>query len=99
MDGMAQIPDVSGHARLRMAERYGHDLSDAAWMTLVEAILARRVVMVRHGRNGGEVYACPIGAMTVRVVWSPQHGVVMTVLPLRHRLPNLTSNARARGCR
>jgi len=77
----APIPGVTLHARTRMAERIGRDLSRAEWLAVVASILdGTATLLMRDGRRG-EHYAVAVGAMMVRVAWQPDQGLIATVLP------------------
>lgn len=75
------IPGVSNHARERMVERHGRDLTRAEWLAVVLAIIDRRAVLVRLGHGGaGDIYDVELGSVRLRLIWNPGAGVVTTVL-------------------
>lgn len=76
------IPGVSRHARERMAERHGRDLTRDEWLALVADILEGRSVLL-HGMppdGSGECHLCQVAGVPVRVMWQPMAGLVTTVL-------------------
>lgn len=77
---MNYLPGVCHHARMRMAQRHGRDLTRLEWLGLVSDILEGRAPLLRSG-SAGETYAVQLGAVTLRVVWRPDWGAVATVLP------------------
>lgn len=81
------IPGVTHHARTRMAERYGRDLTRMEWLALVLAIIDGRAVRLRAmPENGsGEIYAVSISGLALRVVWQPLGGAVVSVLAPEHQ--------------
>lgn len=77
------IPGVSKHARERMVERHGRDLTRDEWLALVADILDGRTVVLHApgaAGGGGEHHLCQVGTLAVRVVWVPHSGTVATVL-------------------
>lgn len=72
-------PCVSWHARERMAERHGRDLTYAEWVSAVADILERRAVLLSaHGDV--QCWAVTVGPIVLRMMWSPGTANVMTVL-------------------
>lgn len=80
------IPGVTHHARQRMAERHGRDLTPAEWLALVCDILDGRAVLLRAmpPNGSGEIWAVRMGDMALRVVWQPLDGSVVSVLADEH---------------
>lgn len=74
------IPGVTSHARERMVERHGRDLTRAEWLAVVLDILDGRATLLRIG-SAGDTYAVQLGAMTLRIVWRVDWCAVATVLP------------------
>jgi hypothetical protein len=73
------IPGVSRHARDRMQERHGRDLTRTEWRGAVLDIIDRRATLLSVAPNG-EIWAVGIGCLTIRMVWRPEHGLIATVL-------------------
>jgi len=80
MSNLPAIPGVSGHARDRMVERMGRDLTRTEWRKLVLDIIERRAVLVRSGGHGADLYAVTVGPVVVQAWWSPDTGAVKTIL-------------------
>ena len=76
---------VTDHARERAALRLGRALTDGEWRSVVLAIVDRQAVVVAESIRGRLVYAVPLGAVVLRVVWCPRAAMVLTVLPERER--------------
>lgn len=75
------IPGVSKHARDRMLERHGRDLTRAEWLHVVMQILDRKALLVSApGGSAGELYDVELVGVTLRVAWNPQRAVIATVL-------------------
>lgn len=75
------IPGVSTHARERMAEHHGRDLTLVEWLAVVSAILDRRAVLVREAyMASGAIYDVELVGMRFRVVWKAESGIIATVL-------------------
>lgn len=74
------IPGVSRHARDRMLERHGRDLTRAEWIAVVSAILDRKALLVRSTPGHGDLYDVTLVGITLRVAWNPTAGIVTTVL-------------------
>lgn len=81
MTARRPIPGVCAHARDRMAERIGRDLTKPEWLELVEAITAGRLPLLCVQPEGGHHYLAEIGAVRVRLVWRPDWGKIATVWP------------------
>ena len=89
-------PGVSLHARERMAEHHGRDLTRAEWLGVVLAILDRTALLLRVGPSG-EWWAVAVGAVTLRVVWLPAAGTIATVLADSAGVSKVGDNFRRRA--
>ncbi len=89
------IPGVGAHARDRMAERMGRDLTREEWLAAVAAIVERRAVLLGVMPNGSEHYWHEVGGVPVRLVWRPEWALVATVLPIE--MPAARRVAEAKG--
>lgn len=79
---------VSRHAQERAAERVGRDLTREEWIAAVLLITSRRAALLTiDRRKQTEVYLVILGAMPLRLVWSPVSASVVTVLPLHNSPP------------
>jgi hypothetical protein len=93
------ILGVTHHARERMAEHYGRDLTREEWLVVVESIVMRTAPALSYDDVGGYVvYAVPAMGTTIRVIWRPDKAVIITVLGEDHanhrRVAGLHANAR-----
>lgn len=95
------IPGVTRHARDRMAEYHGRDLTREEWLAAVLAILDGRSVLVRRaGEHSGEIHDVAVGGLVLRFAWEPIKGQIVTTLQgQRHtcRKSARTRDARLRG--
>lgn len=92
------IPGVSKHARQRMVEHHGRDLTKAEWHQVVlDVIDGRSVVVRRAGEHSGEIHDVVVAGMTFRVAWEPMRGHIVTVL--RDTRTTCRISARYRGGR
>lgn len=73
-------PGITHHARARMVERIGRDLTREEWRALVLDIIDGRAVLVRRNGDGKELYAVQVGSITVQAWWAPQGGCVTTIM-------------------
>lgn len=72
---------VTKHARSRMAEYYGRDLTNEEWLVVVESIVMRTAQALSYDdQNGYVVYAVPAMGTTIRVIWRPDVASLITVL-------------------
>ncbi|RVT96208.1 hypothetical protein EOD42_13915 [Rhodovarius crocodyli] len=81
------VPGVTLHARERMLERHGRDLTRLEWLHAVMSILDRRALLLssKIQSNGwAECWAVTVGAVTIRMMWSPDRAHVLTVLDDEH---------------
>ena len=93
------IPGVGAHARDRAAQRLGRDLTREEWLEAVARILDRRAVLLCRMPNGSEHYLHEIGGVAVRLVWQPDYGMVVTVLPAEMAPSTRVRDAQAFGVR
>jgi hypothetical protein len=92
------IPGVTRHARDRMAEYHGRDLTRDEWLAVVLAILEGRTVMVRRaGEHSGEIHDVTVGGLVLRFAWEPLKGQIVTTL--RDQRHTCRKAARARDGR
>lgn len=75
------IPGVGAHARDRMAERLGRDLTREEWLDAVERLTGGQLARLCLTPNGSEHYLHELGGVALRLVWRPDLGMVVTVLP------------------
>lgn len=80
MSGFEFIPGVSVHARERMIERFGADLTRQQWLEVVGKIVNREAVLVSAMLTGKEYWLVEIGGLRIRVGWSPDAAIIMTVV-------------------
>lgn len=78
--GRVPIPGVGAHARDRMAERIGRDLTRVEWLDAVARILDSRAARLYVMPNGSEHYLHDVGGVLVRLVWMPEWALVVTVM-------------------
>ena len=93
------ILGVTHHARARMAEYYGRDLTREEWLAVVESIVMRSAAVLSYSdKDGYVVYAVPALGTTIRVIWRPDKAVIITVLGEDHanhrRVAGYQANAR-----
>lgn len=74
------IPGVGAHARDRMRERLGRDLPREEWLAAVESILERRATLLCSLEHAAH-YLYEVGEVRIRLVWRPDLGMIVTVLP------------------
>lgn len=75
------ILGVTNHARARMAEYYGRDLTREEWLAVVESIVMRTASVLSYSdKDGFVVYAVPAMGTTIRVIWRPDRALIITVL-------------------
>lgn len=79
------VPGVGAHARDRMAERIGRDLTRAEWLDAVARILDRRATLLCRMPNGSEHYLHELGGVALRLVWRPDLAIVVTIMPVEFR--------------
>lgn len=78
--GKVNVP-VTAHARERMEERHGEDLSDDEWLRIAHAIRDRSgAILTRKLPNGQEEWRVPIGGAAVGLVWDPTQRKIITTL-------------------
>jgi hypothetical protein len=76
--GPEYIPGVTLHARARMVERFGRDLTRAQWLEVVAAVVDRRGLMV-SAKHNCEIWLVGLGALRLALVWSPGSAAIVTV--------------------
>jgi hypothetical protein len=86
----ADLPGVSNSAQESARGHLGVLPGREAWRRMVLDILDRRAVLLtvdgRHSPNGWrEVWLAELAGLSLRVVWSPDGGLAIAVLPLRQR--------------
>ena len=86
---MIPVVGVTTHARLRMAERYGRDLTRDEWGQVVLAIIDRKAVLLRRESADREIYAVALGTSIFRAVWHASEAVILSMLPQRWVPPAL----------
>lgn len=76
------------HARARMVERWGGDLTEAEWRDAMLTILdaaetgrSPRAMLERRTAADGEIWHVRIGAACLRMCWHPVAARFTTVLP------------------
>lgn len=74
------IPGVSHHARERMVERWGRDLTPAEWAETWGQIASGKAALLTRV-DAGEIRAVALGGMVFRMAWKPDTRVIATVLP------------------
>lgn len=97
-DAPAKIPvnGVSDHARERMVEYLGRDLTDHEWSLVVMQILNREALLIRiQGRNS-ELLRVEIGGVPFTVAWRPMGATIATVLPPNGSLSRVEHAVRRR---
>lgn len=95
MTARPPIPGVSHHARQRMQERLGRDLTRAEWLAAVAAILEGRALLLCVQPCGGEHYLHEVGGVALRLIWRPAQAMVVTVLPAEWGASAVIRTARA----
>lgn len=93
------IPGVGAHARDRMAERLGRDLTREEWLAAVAAIVDRRMVLLCVAPNGSEHYLHQVGQVQMRLVWRVDLGMVVTVAPPDWSPARVVAGVKAGGLR
>ena len=93
------VPGVCAHARNRMVERFGRDLTREEWLGAVESITAGRLALLCAMPSGSEHYLHEIGGVRLRLVWVPERGEVVTVLPLEWGASAVVQRAQRGGVR
>lgn len=78
---MTPIMSVTTHAQERAAQRLGRALSRREWLAIILDIVERRALLLGDGRNGQVIYLVEVGSVPMRVVWSPERALALTVLP------------------
>jgi hypothetical protein len=80
---------VADHARERMVERHGRDLTDERWCAAVTAIAERRAMRLRANTDGGGEFWLwePVAGLRFLLVWKAELRMVVTVLADEHALP------------
>ena len=80
VDRSYACPGVSTHARQRMFERMGRDLTRQEWADAVLDIVDRRAILVRVSTDRNELYAVAIGGVVAQMWWLPDEALIVTVL-------------------
>ena len=75
------IPGITTHARERMAEIHGRDLTRAEWLRVMFAILDRRSVLCSRQPNGSEIHGVEIAGFSIWLAYHPDRAKIVTVLP------------------
>lgn len=92
---MSGIPGVTRHARERMAEYHGRDLTRDEWLAVVLSILDGRSLLVRRaGEHAGEIHDVTVAGVTLRLVWQPVSGHVVTALEDRRTTCRMAAKKR-----
>lgn len=82
------IPGVSRHARERAVERLGRDPPRHEWQAVVLAITDRSAMLVSTQRDRpapADVYAVMLAGQCTQVLWRPDLGLIVTVVPVAAR--------------
>lgn len=91
---MSYIPGVTLHARQRMAERMGRDLTRDEWLGAVAAITGGQTLLLHLHPDGVEQHLYVVGGMPVRLVWCPTTAQVLTVNDATRRAAACIDHAR-----
>jgi hypothetical protein len=75
------IPGVCAHARNRMAERLGRDLTRDEWLAAVAGIVDRRLTLLGTPQEHTEHWLLELPGLAARLVWRTDRGEVVTVTP------------------
>jgi hypothetical protein len=78
---MKHLPGIAQHARERMEEIHGRDLTTAEWLEVMLALIDRRSTLCSVQPNGSEIHAVEIAGLRIWVVYYSDRAVVVTVLP------------------
>lgn len=76
------------HARRRMAERWGTDLTEAEWRAAMLTVLQAKesgsgqAILERRTAAGPELWHVKVGCAALRMVWNPAAARFTTVLPV-----------------
>jgi hypothetical protein len=87
-DGRTEaIAHVTQHARARMREYFGRDLTRDEWLSVVDAIRTRQAVCMARSRDGYTYWLMPTGEYgRIRFVWRDDStGAIVTVLSQQAR--------------
>lgn len=90
-----RIPGVGAHARDRVAERLGRDLTRDEWLAAVEAITGGRAVRLAVTDGGAEHYLHELGGVRLRLVWRPDLAMIVTVLPAEWTVDKQSAKTKA----
>lgn len=91
------IHGIAKHARERMVERYGFDLTPAQWAQVWGDIQAGRATLLSRQPHGSDVMAVALGCVTLRVAVNRASGVVVSVLAPHHQTTVRVQESRREG--
>lgn len=81
------------HACKRFNDHYGFDPTADEWNTAIAAIRERRALLVAKQPDGNEIWAVEIRGHSVRLIWNPARGILITTVPPERRSLRKQANA------